>query len=177
MPSKRTRKEVGQGRRDVSELRRARAVGSAIAVVVATAVAGGTTASSADGVPIARSARTLSVREQGRLHLVRSSGSLLIDEGRASGTLTGNVYLRFVYDGSPTVSAQLTISGPGWSVRARGVGRLSSPTSPAPSFRGSLAIVGGSGRFARARGSGELFGVFFRRSYALTVQAIGKLTY
>jgi hypothetical protein len=46
-----------------------------------------------------------------------------------------------------------------------------------PSFRGSLTITGGSGRYAHAGGSGELFGVFYRRSFALTVQAIGKLRY
>jgi len=102
---------------------------------------------------------------------------MLIDEGPATGTLRGKVNLHFTYDGSPSVSAQFTIFGAGWSLRARGKGTLSNPTSPTPSFRGSLTINGGSGRYAHARGSGELFGVFNRRSYGITVQAIGKLTY
>jgi hypothetical protein len=37
--------------------------------------------------------------------------------------------------------------------------------------------VRGSGRYARASGSGELFGVFHRHGYALVVQAIGRLRY
>jgi hypothetical protein len=133
-------------------------------------------ASAIDG-PLARSARVLNVHDQAHLRYISSSGSLLTDEGQASGTLPGKVRLRFTYDGSPTVSAQLTISGPGWSMRARAQGKLSNPTSPTPSFRGVLTIGNGSGRYAHARGSGELFGVFNRRNYGLTVQAIGKLTY
>jgi hypothetical protein len=127
--------------------------------------------------PLARSAHVLNVRDEGRLRFLRSSGSMLIDEGAATGTLRGKVHLNFTYDGSPSVSAQFTIFGAGWSLRARGQGKLSDPTSPTPSFRGSLTISGGSGRYAHARGNGELFGVFNRRNYGLTVQAIGKLTY
>ncbi len=165
--------------RELSSPGRARLL--VFATVLATALGGDMAWSAppapASRGPIARTARTVSVRDQGRLSLVRSSGSLLIDAGRATGSLPGSVDLRFVYDGSPTVDAQLTISGPGWSVRARGVGRLSSLTSPDPSFRGSLTIIGGSGRYARARGGGELFGVFYRRTYGLAVQTIGQLTY
>jgi hypothetical protein len=40
-----------------------------------------------------------------------------------------------------------------------------------------MTVTGGSGRYARVRGSGELFGVYHRRSYALTVQAVGRLPY
>jgi hypothetical protein len=128
-------------------------------------------------VPVGHAARVLKVRDEGHLRFISSSGSLLIDEGPASGTLRGKVRLHFTYTGSPTVSAQFTIFGAGWSIRAHGQGRLSNPNSPSPSFRGSLTITGGSGRYAHARGSGELFGVFYRRSYGLTVQAIGRLTY
>jgi hypothetical protein len=128
-------------------------------------------------VPVARSARTLKVHDEAHLRFSNSSGSQLIDEGSAWGTLPGKVRLQFTYDGSPTVSAQLTVRGASWSIRAHARGRLSNPTSPSPSFRGSLTITGGSGRYAHARGTGELFGVFNRRNYGLTVQAIGKLTY
>jgi hypothetical protein len=146
-------------------------VGLATAALLALA----STASSAQ--PLARVAHALSVRDEGHLRFVSSSGSLLIDEGPVSGTLRGKVRLRFTYDGGPITSAQLTISGADWSIRARAQGKLNNPTSPTPSFRGSLTISGGSGRYARAGGSGELFGVFNRRTYALTVQAIGKLSY
>ena len=125
----------------------------------------------------AASARTLSVRDEGYMRFSRSSGSQLTDEGTAKGTLPGKAVVRFTYDGSPTVSATFTISGNGWSLRGHASGRLSNPASLAPSFRGTLTLSGGSGRYARAQGTGELFGVFYRRSYALTVQAVVRLRY
>lgn len=145
-------------------------------VIAATLIGTCSLAGAADG-PTARSAHVTKVHDEARLRFISSSGSLLIDEGPASGTLRGKVRLRFTYNGSPTVGAQITISGVGWSMRAQAQGRLSNPTSLTPSFRGSLTIGGGSGRYAHARGSGELFGVFNRRNYGLTVQTIGKLTY
>jgi hypothetical protein len=125
----------------------------------------------------ARAARVVSVHDEGHLRFVSGAGSALIDEGAASGTLPGRVRLQFSYSGGSIVSAQFTVRGSGWSIRAAGRVTLSNATSPSPSFRGSLRILGGTGRYAHATGSGELFGVFYRRSYALTVQAIGKLTY
>jgi hypothetical protein len=146
-------------------------------VLALAALLGACTMASAARSPVARSAHTLKVRDEARLHFIHSSGSQLIDEGSATGTLRGKVRLQFTYDGSPSVSAQFTILGAGWSIRAHGQGKLSDPTSPTPSFRGSLAITGGSGRYAHAHGSGELFGVFNRRNYGLTVQTIGTLAY
>jgi hypothetical protein len=128
------------------------------------------------GAPVA-AAHQLSVRDEGRLRFVRSSGSQLIDEGSISGTIRGWTRVRFTYTGDPHVSATLTIYGSGGSINVRATGHLSSPTSTSPSFRGTLTIVGGSGRYAHASGSGELFGVFYRRSYGMVVQTIGKLRY
>lgn len=123
------------------------------------------------------SAHVLRVHDEGYLRFVGSSGSQVIDEGHARGTLPGRARARFTYNGSPSVSASFVISGPGWSLSGRAVGRLSNPNSRSPSFRGSLTFTGGSGRYARAHGSGELFGVFYRRDYALSVQALGTLHY
>lgn len=129
------------------------------------------------GTPKARAARTLNVRDEGRLHYVRSSGEDIIDEGHATGSFPGWVSARFRYNGEPTVSARFTIYGNGGSISARGTARLSSPSSPSPSFRGSMTITHGSGRYAHIHGGGELYGVYYRRSYGLIVQAIGKLHY
>jgi hypothetical protein len=125
----------------------------------------------------AQAARTLSVKDEGHLHLVRSSGSLLIDEGSASGSMPGRVRVRFTYNGEPSVNAQITIFGHSGSINAHGSGRLSSPTSASPSFKGVLTISSGSGRYSHARGSGRLYGVFYRRSYGMIVQTEGSLRY
>jgi hypothetical protein len=128
-------------------------------------------------VSAAGAASVLDVRDEGRLHFVHASGSVVVDEGSVSGTFPGSVRVRFLYDGEPQVSARFEISGRGGTVSASATGRLSSPTSPSPSFRGRMTITGGSGRYAHIHGGGELFGVYYRRSYGLTVQAVGKLPY
>ncbi|HST32802.1 MAG TPA: hypothetical protein VLJ80_04690 [Solirubrobacteraceae bacterium] len=126
---------------------------------------------------MAQPARVLDVRDEGHLRFLKSSGSVIFDEGPAIGTFPGKVRVRFTYNGEPTVTAQFTITGAHGSISARATGKLSSPTTPNPSFRGSMKVTGGSGRYAHVHGSGELFGVFSRRNYGLTVQAIGKLPY
>jgi hypothetical protein len=147
-------------------------------VAFAVGVAGVATAAGGAAIPAtADTARVLNVRDEGRLHYVKSSGSQIIDEGRATGTFPGTVKVRFTYNGEPTVTARFTISGAGGSISASGTGRLSSPTSPSPSFHGAMTVTGGSGRYAHVHGRGELFGVYYRRSYGITVQAIGKLPY
>jgi hypothetical protein len=122
-------------------------------------------------------ARVLNVRDEGYLRFLTSSGSTVIDAGHVHGTLPGAGRVRFVYNGNPTITASFTISGNGWTLHGKASCRLNNPNSNAPSFRGSLTLTGGGGRYARAHGSGELFGVFYRRSYALSVQAIGRVHY
>jgi hypothetical protein len=169
-----SRSRSARGRRD--SLAR---FGLCVVLAVSVATAGGINASAwgSPGGQRARAARVLDVRDQGRLRYVKSSGSVIIDEGKASGTFPGGVKVRFTYDGEPTVSARFTISGPGGSISARGTARLSSPTSASPSFHGTMTITGGTARYAHVHGAGELYGVYYRRSYGLTVQAIGKLPY
>jgi hypothetical protein len=127
--------------------------------------------------PRASAARSISVKDEGHLRLVKSSGSDVIDEGPATGTIPGKARIVFVYDGDPTVSAQITIIGRSGSIKAHGTGHLSNPSSASPSFEGALTITAGGGRYAHAHGSGQLFGVFYRRSYAITVQTRGTLDY
>ena len=125
----------------------------------------------------ARVAHTLAVKDEARLRMIKSSGSVLVDEGPAHGTLPGTARVHFTYNGDPTVTAQIMISGRSGTIQARGSARLSSPTSAAPSFAGTLTITSGTGRYAHAKGSGKLYGVYYRRTYALTVQTEGTLHY
>jgi hypothetical protein len=144
---------------------------AAALALLACAQAPGTSARA----PTALAAGVLNVRDEGRLRFVKSSGTLLIDEGAATGTIPGRVRVLFNYDGSPDVSARFTIYGAHGTLSGSAAAQLSSPNSPRPSFRGSLSLTGGSGRYAHARGSGEMFGVFYRRGYGMIVQTIGRL--
>ena len=147
----------------------------AVAGLAAAAFVGILAPAAAGGVPLARAARELTVKDEGRLHLVRESGSMLLEEGAATGTLPGTVKVRF--DVGPTITAQFTIySRGGGSISGHGSGALRS-TSEYSTFGGTLLVTSGTGRFAHARGSGGLYGAINRKTYALTVQTIGKLSY
>lgn len=165
---------VGQAARGVG---RWRAYAIACATLAAIGALSGMGSAGAAGAPRARAATSVKVKDEGYLRLSRSSGSVLIDEGSAHGTIPGKVRVRFVYDGSPSIEAQITIVGRTGSIQAKGSGRLSDPTSSSPSFKGTLTITGGGGRYAGARGGGQFYGVFYRRSYAITVQTEGLLRY
>ncbi len=125
--------------------------------------------------PTANAAHVLNVKDEGHLHSVRSSGAELLEEGPVSGTIPGKVKVSF--DIGATISAKFTIyANGGGSISGSGGGTLHS-TSVYSSFGGALKVTGGSGRYAHAHGTGNLFGAINRKTYALTVQAVGKLYY
>ncbi len=151
------------------------AAAALLGVGACAALVGADAASVAHGAPTARAARTLNVKDEGHLHLVRESGSLLVEEGSVSGTLPGSVKVRF--NVGATITAQFTIyARGGGSVSGHGSGALHS-TSAYSTFGGSLSVTSGTGRFAHAHGNGGLYGAINRHTYALTVQTIGKLSY
>ena len=122
-----------------------------------------------------RAAHVVSVKDEGHLHLVKESGSNLVEEGAVSGTIPGRV--RVDFNIGPTVKASFTIyANGGGSISGRGEGALHS-TGLYSSFGGSLSVAHGTGRYAHAHGTGGLFGAINRKTYALTVQTVGKLYY
>jgi hypothetical protein len=125
--------------------------------------------------PRANAASTVNVKDEGHLHSVRNSGSELLEEGQVSGTIPGKVKVSFVI--GATISAKFTIYPKnGGSFSGHGGGTLHS-TSATSSFGGSLTVTGGSGHYAHAHGSGKLYGSINRKTYALTVTTVGKLSY
>ena len=129
------------------------------------------------GVATAHGASALQVRDEGQLHYVSDNATQIFDEGHVAGTIPGTGRVDFTYNASPDVNARFTIHGAGGSIDGEARAKLNSPSSLTPSFRGTLRITGGSGRYAHAYGSGELFGVFHRHGYGLIMQAIGTLRY
>lgn len=122
----------------------------------------------------AHAARALKATDTAHLRYVSASGSLLFEEGKASGTLPGSMRVRF--------SIGATMRG-SFTIYARG-GSISGHGSATPhgagvyeSFAGSLTVTRGSGIFARAHGQARLYGTFNRNSYALLVQTVGTLHY
>jgi hypothetical protein len=136
---------------------------------------GAATAGDTRAPAVGRMAHVTSVKDEGHLHMVSESGSNLLEEGPVTGTIPGRV--RVSFNIGATVKATFTIyASGGGSISGRGQGALHS-TSLYSSFGGSLTVTHGTGRYVHASGSGGLYGVIDRKTYALTVQTVGKLDY
>lgn len=142
-------------------------VGRGLATVLAVCACAGLLAS-----PVA--AHTTAATDTAHLHLISSPGSLLLEEGTASGTLPGWLKVRF--DVGPTVSAKFAIYTKGGTIQGHGAGKLRS-AGLYSTFGGWLQITGGTGRYAHARGSGGLYGAINRRNDSLTIKTTGKISY
>ena len=122
-------------------------------------------------------ARTLKATDTAHLYKVSVSGSNLIEQGKATGTIPGR--MRAIVNIGATISGTFTIS-------VRGVGTITGHGTATPhgsgryeSFAGSIVVTGGTGRYAHARGQTGLYGTFDRESkaYALVIQTTGTLSY
>ncbi len=124
--------------------------------------------------PGAAAAHALRATDTAHLRYVSASGSLLFEEGAASGTLPGS--MRVHLDVGTTLSGSFTIYTRGGTIRGHGE---ATPHGAGvyESFAGTLVVTGGSGRYAHARGHTGLYGTFDRDNYALTVQTTGTLSY
>jgi hypothetical protein len=117
--------------------------------------------------------RTLDGADSATLHLVRP-GERLLEEGAVTGALPGRMRAELnigpVYKGSFTIYTRNgRINGIG-TATPHGAGRYQS-------FAGWLNVTSGSGLYAHVHGRNHLYGVFDRRTYAVTIKTTGSLTY
>jgi hypothetical protein len=122
----------------------------------------------------AHTAHVLNATDTAHLHYVSSSGSLLFDEGKATGTLPGS--MRVHLDLGTTFTGTFTIFASGGSIEGRG-SATPHGSGTYESFAGTLTVTGGTGRYAHAHGHGGLYGTFDRDNYALVIKTTGGLTY
>ena len=119
-------------------------------------------------------ARTLNVTDTAHLRYISHTGSLLYEDGAASGTLPGS--MRAHCNVGSTVTANFTIYTHGGTISGHGT---ATPHGSGiyESFAGSFQVTGGTGNYAHAHGRAGLSGTFDRRTYDLTVQTTGRLSY
>jgi hypothetical protein len=126
--------------------------------------------------PRALTARTLKATDSAKLHYLqrKSSGSWLFEEGAATGTLPGSMH---VYANiGPILTATFTI----FTSRGTIVGHARAAPHGSgryESFHGWLLATGGTGGYSHARGRAGFYGVLDRKTYDMTVQTIGTLSY
>jgi len=122
----------------------------------------------------AHAARTLKATDTAHLHYLSASGSLLREEGKATGTLPGS--MRASVNVGASISGNFTIYTRGGSIKGHG-SATPHGSGVYESFAGSVTVTGGTGRYAHARGHTGLYGTFNRNTYALTIQTTGTLSY
>ena len=128
------------------------------------------------GMPraLAEMSRSEQLSVTSHLHYIDSKGAYLIEEGEASGPLAGRVRARIRV--AAEVSGSFTFYPQGGSISGRGGGRLHESGIYA-SFGGTVTILGGTGRYAHARGAGGFYGVYDRKTLGVTIQTTGTLSY
>ena len=144
-------------------------VGAALCAVLFLAAAQGT----ADG-RTAHSAHTYSVSETAHLHLTSHKGFTLNEQGSASGTIRGTIYLHLHIVSTNRVTAEVSIYPSGSSLTGTASGSYHASGATA-TFNGTMSIVRGTGSYSRAHGSGLRFsGTIARVNDATTVHLSGS---
>jgi hypothetical protein len=121
-------------------------------------------------------AKVQQVTDTANLQLVSADGNTLIETGKASGTMPGNVHVSLTL-GTSTATSEFTIYTKNGTITGRAQGKLKPGKGGWESFGGALAVQRGTGRFHKALGKGDLYGAIERVDDSLRVQVTGRLQY
>ena len=164
---------VGRTARDgrTTAIGRAAAIGGTAAVLALTGAVRATASDSA--TPVALDARAISLNESAKLHLTSRHGFTLNEQGAASGSVAGTMYVHLTIVSTSRVLAEVNFYPRGGSISGRASASYRRGSSTA-SFAGTISITQGTGSYAHARGSGLSFSGTIRRSdEAIAVQVHG----
>jgi hypothetical protein len=144
-----------------------------VAVLVTTALlAGAGVVRSAT----ARAAGTLSLSDTGHLHLTSHHGFTLGEQGSASGTISGTIYIHLKIVSTNRVTAEVSIYPSGSSITGYATASYR-PSGAVASFSGTMTIERGTGRYSGAHGTGLSFtGAVQRSNDAITVRVSGRMS-
>ncbi len=124
----------------------------------------------------ALAAQTTSLSESGHLHLTSKRGFTLNEQGPASGTVTGTIYVRLQIVSTSRVTAAVSIAPRGGSISGVATASYHRGSTTA-SFSGSLSITRGTGTYANAHGSGLSFsGTIQRSNDAISAHVSGSVS-
>ncbi|HEU0251350.1 MAG TPA: hypothetical protein VFR48_11570 [Solirubrobacteraceae bacterium] len=145
--------------------------------LTAAAVPARLVAKAQEPAPAAHAARTIALSETGHLHLTSRHNFTLNEQGSATGTVNGTIYVHLTAVSSSRVTAEVNIYAHGSSISARGEARYRRAAGSA-SFSGSISIAHGSGSYARVHGSGLSFSgtIAESKNDAIAVHLSGRVS-
>jgi hypothetical protein len=159
-----------RARRELRTL--ALAVAVAFVALLGVALAGATPSRAAT----ARTARTFSLSERGRLHLTSHHSFTLNEQGSASGTISGTIYIHLNVVSTNRVTAEVNIYPSGGSLTGYASAGYH-PSGGVATFSGTMSVTRGTGRYRHAHGSGLSFtGTVQRSNDAVTVHVSGRMS-
>lgn len=124
----------------------------------------------------AHAARTFSLNETGSLRKTSKHNFTLNEQGSASGTITGTIYVHLTVVSTSRVTAEVNIYPRGGSITGYGTASYHRSSTMA-TFSGSASISRGTGSYAHAHGQGLSFsGTIARYSDAITVHMSGRVS-
>lgn len=124
----------------------------------------------------AHAARTITLNESGRLHLTSHHGFHLNEQGTASGTIKGTIYIHLTVSSTNRVTAEVSIYPSNGSLTGYGTANYRSNGGQA-TFSGTMSVSRGSGAYAHAHASNLSFsGTIQRSNDATTVHVSGPLS-
>ena len=125
----------------------------------------------------ASAARTLYLNESGKLRLTSHHGFTLNEQGSASGTIHGTIYIHLTVSSTNHVNAEVNIYPSGGSLTGYASAAYHVHGGTA-SFNGSMNVARGTGRYSHAHGSGLSFsGTIQRSNDAVNVSLSGHMSY
>jgi hypothetical protein len=130
----------------------------------------------ASSAAAARAAGTISLNDTGHLHRTSHHGFTLDEEGFASGTIAGTIFIHLKIVSTNRVTAEVSIYPSGSSITGYATAAYR-PSGAVASFSGTLTIERGTGRYRGAHGTGLSFtGTVQRSNDAVTVRVGGRMS-
>jgi hypothetical protein len=128
------------------------------------------------GASSGRMASTVSLSDSGHLHLTSHHSFTLNEQGSASGTISGTIYIHLNVVSTNRVTAEVSIYPSGGSITGHATATYR-PSGAVATFAGTMTVVRGTGHYAGASGSGLSFtGTVQRQNDAVTVHVSGRMS-
>jgi hypothetical protein len=133
--------------------------------------------STAEGAgPLASASRTFSLSDSAHLHLTGKHKFTLNEQGYASGTISGPIYIHLNIVSVNHVTAEVNIYPRGGSLTSYASASYH-PAGGVATFNGTMRVARGTGRYSHAHGSGLSFtGTIKREDDAVTVHVNGRMS-
>jgi hypothetical protein len=147
-----------------------------VAILIAALLAAAFAGAGASRAATARAAGTLSLSDTGHLHRTSHHGFTLSEEGSASGTIAGTIYIHLKIVSTNRVTAEVSIYPSGSSITGYATANYR-PSGAVASFSGTMTIERGTGRYSGVHGTGLSFtGTVQRSNDAVTVHVSGRMS-